>query len=363
MPRPRLAALALLASLTLVSAPPTRGAESEEPISRPSAILKTEAVPSRGDAADDPAIWIHPNDPAQSLLLGTDKKGGLHVYDLDAHHRQVISDGSRPNNVDILYGIPLVGKPVDLAIAGCRDKKSPGLKVWTIDPDTRRLAELEPGATFPTFGGGEPYGSCAYRSPRDGRSYVFVNDHDGAFEQYRLDPATDGTLNAVKVRQFRVGSQSEGCVADRETGRLYIAEEDVGIWSYDAEPDGGDHREPVARVGEYGLTADVEGLTLYYGPNGRGYLIASSQGNHTLHVYDRQGDHRHLLTIDPAAGPLGDIHDTDGLDVTSLPTTSAFPHGLLVVQDGGEQAFKLFSWDDVAAGRLSTEPGPSPRSR
>src|SRR3546814_16511798 len=33
---------------------------------------------------DDPAIWINPSDPAQSLLIGTDKdeNGGLYVYDL-----------------------------------------------------------------------------------------------------------------------------------------------------------------------------------------------------------------------------------------------------------------------------------------
>ena len=31
---------------------------------------------------DDPAIWVNPNDPAQSLVIGTDKdsSGGLYVY-------------------------------------------------------------------------------------------------------------------------------------------------------------------------------------------------------------------------------------------------------------------------------------------
>src|SRR5262245_2785708 len=69
----------------------------------PAATLATEPVPSEGDAADDPAIWIHPQDPARSLVLGTDKKGGLHAYTLDGRDRQVVSAGSRPNNVDVLY--------------------------------------------------------------------------------------------------------------------------------------------------------------------------------------------------------------------------------------------------------------------
>ena len=34
---------------------------------------------------DDPAIWLHPTDPAQSLIIGTDKdeNGGLYVFDLN----------------------------------------------------------------------------------------------------------------------------------------------------------------------------------------------------------------------------------------------------------------------------------------
>ncbi|MEL6238776.1 MAG: phytase, partial [Pseudomonadota bacterium] len=30
------------------------------------------------DAADDPAIWRNAADPAKSLIVGTDKKGGLY---------------------------------------------------------------------------------------------------------------------------------------------------------------------------------------------------------------------------------------------------------------------------------------------
>src|SRR5579875_2379969 len=71
----------------------------------PAAKVQTEPVPSEGDAADDPAIWIHPDDPARSLVLGTDKKGGLHAYTLDGRPKQLISPGSRPNNVDLLYGL------------------------------------------------------------------------------------------------------------------------------------------------------------------------------------------------------------------------------------------------------------------
>src|SRR5438093_13079751 len=49
-----------------------------EPVTaRPEARAQTAPVPHHGDAADDPAVWIHPRDPGLSLVLGTDKQGGL----------------------------------------------------------------------------------------------------------------------------------------------------------------------------------------------------------------------------------------------------------------------------------------------
>src|SRR5262245_62088203 len=34
------------------------------------ATVETDPVPNGGDAADDPAIWVNPNDPAQSVIIG-----------------------------------------------------------------------------------------------------------------------------------------------------------------------------------------------------------------------------------------------------------------------------------------------------
>jgi hypothetical protein len=39
------------------------------------ASTETDPVPHDGEAADDPAIWVHPKDPGKSVILGTDKKG------------------------------------------------------------------------------------------------------------------------------------------------------------------------------------------------------------------------------------------------------------------------------------------------
>src|SRR5437773_9631762 len=136
------------------------------------------------------------------------------------------------------------------------------------------------------------------------------------------------------VRTIKLDSLAEGCVADDELGFLYLAEEDKGIWKFGAEPDAGSEGRLVARVGENGLTADVEGLTIYYAGQGRGYLIASSQGNNTYKVYERGGENRYVLTIDPKGGPIDDVNDTDGICVTSCPTSRQFARGLFIVQDG-----------------------------
>ena len=48
--------------------------------------LETVSLKGSGDVADDPAIWIHPDDPALSAVIGTNKDktdGGLVVFDLN----------------------------------------------------------------------------------------------------------------------------------------------------------------------------------------------------------------------------------------------------------------------------------------
>ena len=46
------------------------------------AVRETAPVATPGDAADDPAVWRNPADSAKSLIVGTDKEWGLHVYSL-----------------------------------------------------------------------------------------------------------------------------------------------------------------------------------------------------------------------------------------------------------------------------------------
>jgi 3-phytase len=325
-------------------------------ILRPEPRLETESSHTTEDSFDDPAVWIHPSDPALSLILGTNKKGGLHLFHLDGRQLSVASPTALPNNVDVIYGFPLGQKPTDLAISLCRDKKLPSVRVWKIDPNTRTLEEISGPNGIKVFNGDIGYGSCTYSSRKTGKQYFYVNHKDGRFEQYALEDAGDGKVKGTRVRTFKVSSQAEGCVADQETGAFYVSEENVGLWRFSAEEDGGEEGKLIAKVGEHGLTADCEGVTIYYAAGGKGYVILSSQGNNTFKVFDRSPNNAFIGTIDPAAGKLGKVSGTDGLDVTNRPLGPLFPKGLLVIQDGtkkpGGQRFKLYAWEDVAGDKL-----------
>jgi 3-phytase len=350
--------------LGIPAADPNRDAE---PIVRPLAVLQTTPVPHDGDAADDPAIWLHPTRPELSLILGTDKRGGLISYDMEGRQLQIVSDGMRPNNVDVLYDVPLRGEKIDIAVAGCRAADSLGVKFWRIDRATRELSDVTSGNAIPVFGHTEPYGTGVYYSRISGNFYVFVNNKKGQQEQYQIKDGGTGKLAAFKVRSFKLNSQTEGCVCDDELGLVYIAEERVGIWRFGAEPDAPGQGKLIAKVGEHGLKADVEGLTLYCAAGGKGYLVASSQGNSTFKVYARDGENAFVCTIAPAKGAIKPPSDTDGIAVTNRPTSPAFSKGLFVVQDGsnpkGNQNFKLYRWVDIAGDRLIVDPAAAGDSR
>jgi 3-phytase len=316
-------------------------------------VIETPPVDTWGDAADDPAIWVHPHDPTKSLVIATDKNLGLYVYDLEGKLLQTLADG-RMNNVDLRDGFVVDGKPRTLVAASNRTTKS--IALYFLDPATRRLTSA--GDAVPT-GFADPYGLCMYAAADAGGHFVFVNEsEDGRFRQWQIT-AANGRASAQQVREFVVGSQSEGCVADDEAGNLYITEEDGAFWKYSARAEGGSARRVIDRVeGTNGLKADFEGVSLWAGAEGRGYLVLSNQGADNYAVYRREGDNAFVglfhVVADPARGIDG-VSETDGLDVSSAAFGTRFPDGLLVVQYGRNltprerQNYKFVSWHDIAA--------------
>lgn len=340
-------------SLTLIADPVfnPRTIASSDMITIP-ATIETEPVQAGVDAADDPAIWIHPTDPNLSLIIGTDKtpQGGLVTYNLDGTIQQKVAIG-RVNNVDLRYNFPLGGELVTIIVGTNRTENN--IAILKVNPETRTLENI--AARSIVSEAQEVYGICMYHSTT-GAFYAFPNSVDGIIEQYRLFDNGAGLVDAELVRTLTVESQPEGCVADDELGFLYVGEEKVGIWKFYAEPDqpSGFIRQVAVTDGNP-LTADAEGLAIYYAQDGAGYLLASSQGSSEYVVYDRAGDNALIGVFSVIDGTTADgISGTDGIDVTNFPLGDAFPTGVFVAQDDlninpeDNQNFKLVSWDDIA---------------
>lgn len=322
------------------------------PASAPAIVLpraQTEPMARLGDAADDPAIWVHPGDPAASRVLGTNKKQGLLVYDLQGKQTQLLESG-RLNNVDVRQNVLLDGARHDLAVATQRDDNA--IVLYTIDG----AGTVSETVRIPT-GLKQIYGICAYQ-PAGGGLEAFVNDKDGTFQHYRIG-RKDGAFTGTLLRSFKVASQPEGCVADDRTGRLFVGEEKRGVWALDAGasvPSAAPAMRMILPVGGV-LTADVEGMSLYHG-TGASYLVVSSQGSNSYVVLDAAAPHKvrgsFRIGVNLAAGIDG-TSETDGLDVTSANLGGPYTSGMLVVQDGykrlpdGPQNFKYVAWSDIAA--------------
>jgi 3-phytase len=315
--------------------------------------VETQPMANSGDAADDPAIWRNPANPAASLVIGTDKQGGLHIYDMQGKSVQFVPDG-KMNNVDLREGFRVGGEATVLVTASDRTNKA--VAIYKLDTSARRLVNIADG--IQPSGLSDPYGQCMYRSRKTGKYYVFISDPEGVVRQWELIPTRSGKVRVKPVRDIKFGSQAEGCVADDRTGTLYVAEEDVALWTVTAEPVRGARPTAIDRVEtNTKLKDDLEGIGIYDLGDGRGYIVVSSQGNNSYAVYRRDGDHAYLgsfaVIAEPAKGIDG-ISETDGLDVSSANLGPGFEHGAMVAQDGRNvlpsenQNFKIVPWQAIA---------------
>ncbi|MFV8784280.1 phytase [Microbulbifer sp. SA54] len=315
-------------------------------IPRVRASGQTVPVQSGGDAADDPAIWVNPVNPSASLILGTDKKSGLNVYNLKGALVEQFAVG-RLNNVDL--------RPIQhgkfVAIAAATNRTDPGVSLFGItgggEVEHLGLRNLDME---------DPYGLCVYRKGAD--LMTWVSDKEGNVQLLQIVPGQGDIDWTLKKRaNLHVSSQVEGCVVDDEMQTLFFGEEDGGIWRLDIAAFLAGTAEPqlIAPVDGERLAADVEGMGLYHAGD-KSYLVVSSQGNNSYALFTRDGSQfvGHFKVDINLDKNLDGSSETDGLEVSSASFGSEYPQGLLVVQDGRNrmpsqtQNFKLVSWADIA---------------
>lgn len=313
--------------------------------------------------ADDPAIWVHPSDPSQSLILGTDKQereGSLYSFDLEGRTVERIAGLDRPNNVDVAYGFSLAGVPTDLAVVTERGARR--LRIFAIDPARRSLRDVTGRtAMFAEASGSEglPMGIALYRRPGDGALFAIVSrkagPKDGYLGQYRL-VERDGKVDAEFVRTFGRFSgegEIEAVAVDPEWGYVYYADEGFGVRKYLADPDAPEADQELAVFATEGWQGDREGIAIFPTSPGRGVILVADQvpDRSRLVLFARGGTrenpHDHSRTI---AVVETTADSTDGIEATARPLGPRFPNGILVVMNSRGRNFLVYDMREVLPG-------------
>ena len=332
----------LLTSLAFACATAGCAAQQAEPVINglpPVAVTASgETAPvgtGRADAADDPAIWVDPANPNRALIIATDKKAGIHVYDLAGNDIAFIK-GGLVNNVDVAGNI--------VVASDRNDGVNAHLAVFRLDPDKPSLTALGRAAA----GTGEAYGFCLKKTAPGEPLTAALIIKDGTVRVGTLTMTEGAAPSFATAWEHKIPTQSEGCVFDGDT--LYVGEEDAGIWQLKQDGAKASARM-VAPIDNQRLVADVEGLATI-DHKGQRYLLASSQGDNAYAVFRLPGvDYVGRFAV--TAGKYGATSETDGIEAVAGNFGAAYPDGIFLAQDGDNapkaQNFKLVRWDQIAA--------------
>jgi 3-phytase len=334
-----------LLTLGIAAACATIPAITGDPAVTVTATAQTPPVGTANeDAADDPAIWRNPANPAASLIVGTDKKGGLYVYDLKGAEKSFLAAPGL-NNVDL---VELGDGTIVVAASDRSNLATAQIALAVLDPATGKLSAAGKVAVGP----GEGYGICIDKPNAGtvpGRAFTVFNAPKNGVIYRTVITAENGAFTGTTTTLSNVSTQPEGCITDPRTGTLYIGEEDVGLWAIDTATGA---KRLIAAIDNKLLVADLEGLAIAPGGTNGGYLIGSSQGDNAYAVW-RLPDHAPAGRFRIAAGTFGATEETDGIEVDNRDFGPDFPGGIFIAQDGINppyaQNFKYARWDAILA--------------
>lgn len=303
--------------------------------------------------SDDPAIWVNPQDPAKSLVIGTDKdiNGGLFVFDLNGKIQKdlTVTGLKRPNNVDIAYGIMLNGKKTDIAVT--TERFTHKLRIFSL-PD---MKPVDNGG-IPVFEGQTGEGErdlmgISLYTDSKGKIYAIAGRKTGPQDdsylwQYLLSDSGKGYVEGKLVRKFGHYSgkkEIESIAVDNENGYVYYSDEQYGVRKYYADPSKGNQELDV--FAKTGFTEDHEGISIYKTGSKKGYILVSDQGANKFHIFRREGKNTLLKIVKVLA------NKSDGSDMVSIPLNNTFKHGLFVVMSD-DKTFHYYRWEDIAGEEL-----------
>lgn len=330
------------------------------------------------------------------------------------------NNGGRLNNVEVVYNFKINNVPTDIVVAS--DRGLDTLAIFAVETDNKgktSLKEITADGVPLIFASNQAEineGQTAYglATVTTDKTMAFVTQNSTtSVAQLELFADSQGKVNYRSMTKINFPSafalpsggfwtpcsdddgelpHFEGLVTDPQNDTLFLAQEDVGIWKTSlSKPNDVAKWKLFAKVKKYGvpytrtwnpeeeeytctldykndpgygsesLRADAEGLTLYDGGDGKGYLLASSQGNNTIAVYERENDNQYINSFTVADGLVDGVNETDGMMVVNANLGGKFDQGLLVMQDGinlsasndddmsrENSNFKYVAWRDIA---------------
>ena len=323
------------------------------------AIYETPPVVTKGDAADDPAIWVNKSNPSNSIIFGTDKKSGIYSYNLQGQELSYTNLGNI-NNIDTrTINVGDDENVSDFTFLFASNRTLGSVDLWVFeDNETRQKLEIDSWQvpSKPSFRGKSDiivYGICAGIDAKYGLVAFLTEDTGPRVEVWNL---TEDGLNLITT--FNNGGESEGCVYDDQNRTLFISEEEVrGVLKAYRLDDSFDFSEPYivdSRDGQIG--GDPEGVSLYKTPNNSGYLILSSQGDSKFNLYDRNYPYDYITSFRIGSSKsIDNVTDTDGIETINFKLSDEYPKGIMIAQDGynkdglwsKKQNFKFVSFQDI----------------
>jgi 3-phytase len=319
----------------------TTGAPVAAQAPTPVAPARAETAPTAQSDAN--AAIIIPRGQGDALILGSSESGGVELYSLTGERLSSTPAGAVVG-VDARYGAPASSGWTVAALDGAANR----LRLFELDAASATLRERTAREISIGFASES---MCLYRDRRDATLYAFLLGGAGEIAQYMISGSANG-LDARLVRQLRVASEASYCTADDATGDLYVAEQGVGFWRFEADPEA-EVVPTLIDAARLGRVSEEAGGVAIYNAGTASYLVASDASSNQFHVYDRNADWAYRGTfMVPTNGVIDSVEAAGGLNASSFGYGPLFPQGALVVTDDendGGTNYKLISWDNIAS--------------
>ncbi|MGH6950258.1 MAG: phytase [Vitreimonas sp.] len=302
--------------------------------------VTAETAPTAQSDANTAAIV--PRESGGGLVIGSSETTGIELYDLAGARVAAIAAGATVG-LDARYGAPSERGWTVAALDGAANS----LRLFDLDAEAATAQER---TLRPIPVGFAAESLCLYRDPRDSTLYAFVLGGEGQIAQFSI-AARNGGFDATLARQLRVPSEASYCTVDDASGALYVAEQGIGVWRFDANPEA----EVVPQLIDatrLGRIAGETGGVAVYNAGAANYLVVSDASANRFHIYDRNNDDAFVGTFALGAGAASDgVEAAGGLNASSFAFGANFPQGALLAMDDendGGTNYKLISWADIA---------------